>query len=136
MTSVLVVAIDKTEVLDIDITLPNLRALLSNGYLEAIYGWHPNGEWTCYLDEEGKLKGLPLNEKATVLAAQAGWPGAMVDVLCGTAIFLGPADDEGYDTDVPEWLINEARSVGIVRDLRSARQGPTSGPPNPADSPH
>lgn len=119
MTRVLLVTAARSEVLDMKITLHGLRNLLDGGYLEAIYGWHPNGEWTCYLDEEGKLKGLPVNERATVLAAQAGWAGAMSDFLCGNAIFLGPADSEGYDTDVPDWLIEEARSLGTVIDKRS-----------------
>lgn len=116
MTRVLIVTIDRSEIVDMDITLNSLRAIIDNGYLEAISGWHPYGEWTCYLDEEGKIKGLPLNENATLLAAQAGWVGAMSDVLCGTAIFLGPADEDGYDTDVPDWLINEARSLRVVKD--------------------
>jgi hypothetical protein len=121
MTRVLLVTPDKSEVLDTTITLPHLRTLIGGGYLEAIYGWHPNGEWCCYIDEEGKLKGLPVNQPASMLAAQAGWPGAMSDYLCGPAVFVGPTDDEGYDTEVPQWLIEEARTVGSVSDKTGKR---------------
>ena len=123
MTRMLVVTQQHSEVVDIDITLASLRGFLDNGYLEAIYGWHPYGEWSCYLDEEGKLKGLPVNETATLLAAQAGWAGAMSDVLCGTALFLGPADEEGFDTAVPDWLVVLANSI---RPVRNKTQGQTA----------
>jgi hypothetical protein len=116
MTRILVVTSNHAEVVNVKVTLGKLRSLIGGGYLEAISGWHPYGEWSCYLDEEGKIKGLPLNERATMLASQAGWSGAMSDVICGPALFLGPTDDEGYDTDVPDWLVQEARSIGQVKD--------------------
>lgn len=59
--------------------------------------------WHGYCDEEGKLKGLPVNEVATRLAHAAGWP--MGDALCGTVVFLGPPDSGGGETDVPGGLI-------------------------------
>lgn len=117
MTRILVVTPSHAEVTEVDVTLGSLRKLIGGGYLEAISGWHPYGEWSCYLDEEGKLKALPVNERATMLAAQAGWSGAMSDVICGTALFLGPTDDDGYDTDVPDWLVEEARSLGPVKGV-------------------
>lgn len=89
------VRVDGTaEVKPIEPELETLQGIVG-GYIEAV--GPADGRWTAYVDEEGLLKGLPLNRRATVMARQLG---AGDVLLVGPAVFLGPADDEGYDTDV------------------------------------
>lgn len=67
-------------------------ATLSNavgGYIEAVS--LPNG-LTLWVNEEGKLNGLPVNEYATRLFTSAF---GAVDIIVGNAIVTGGADDEG-----------------------------------------
>lgn len=52
------------------------------------------GAWSVLIDEEGKLRGLPANPVATMLAVRLGWEpgmglGAISDHLVGTAVFVG-----------------------------------------------
>jgi Domain of unknown function (DUF3846) len=75
-----------------------LRRLLNDGYLEGIRG----DGWFAYCDEEGKLKGLPVNMPATAIAHRHGWP--VGDLLCGPVVFLGEPDKDGRDTSVPDFL--------------------------------
>jgi Domain of unknown function (DUF3846) len=56
-----------------------------------------------YCDEEGKLKGLPVNKAATALAHTLGWMHG--DVLCGPVIFLGN-HPQGAEADVPQSVID------------------------------
>lgn len=90
------------------------------GYLEAIApsGMWP-GSWHAYINEEGKLHGLPSNRVATALAKAAGWS-AHGDELVGPAVFLGtgPGDDEedgdaAGESDVPELLIELGTTLGL-----------------------
>ena len=60
-----------------------------------------------YFDEDGKAKGLPLNQLASRFLRERGvrlFPG---DYIAGTAVLVGPATEAGYDTslngDVLEW---------------------------------
>jgi hypothetical protein len=76
---------------DIDPTLETFQGIV-DGQIEGVYG--PEGSF-IYCNEEGKLLGLPINDAATRLSGIQG------DVLCGTVVFVGQADEEGYDTDVP-----------------------------------
>lgn len=67
------------------------------GYIEAvgIDRMAPLPPFSMYLNEEGKLEGLPLNRRATLLAR--GTIGRN-DYIAGTAVLCGPVDDDGYDT--------------------------------------
>jgi hypothetical protein len=59
---------------------------------------------TAYVNEEGKLKGLPVNALATRLAHrdEAIYP---QDTINGDMIVLGPLDDEGDSTSLSdEWI--------------------------------
>ena len=47
---------------------------------------------TIWVNEEGKLNGLPINQKATQIWIKA-W--GNTDVMAGTAIITGGADSEG-----------------------------------------
>lgn len=57
---------------------------------------------TLYLDEEGKLIGLPVNETATRLTRGVL---SMWDIVVGDCVIAGPPDDDGEETSVSsEWL--------------------------------
>lgn len=82
---------------------PDLLKKAIGGWLEGIGGVdHADRPWFAYLDEEGKLKRLEPNWRATWLAMRLGWRG---DVLVGPVVFVGPPDAEGDDTDVPEFVL-------------------------------
>lgn len=105
----LVVMPDGTaQVRDIEPDSNSLNEIVG-GWLEAIYPANSRfGDWHAYVDEEGKLKGLPVNQSATMLAYAAGWAGR--DVLVGPVVFLGSAgegEDEGAEEgDVPPELVS------------------------------
>lgn len=85
--------------------IPSLAVLqaLVGGWLEGFtcIGSRVHG----YCDEEGKLKGLPVNGVATSVARALGWPAG--DLLCGPVVMLGD-HPKGDESDVPaevvEWL--------------------------------
>jgi len=60
---------------------------------------------SIYLDEEGKHKGRPINAWARGFARRLNWRGADDDLFVGDVLFLGPADREGDDTPVPEYVL-------------------------------
>ena len=61
---------------------------------------------SLYFNEEGKLLGLPINPRATVLlwAHNSAFRGH--DVIVGPAFIVGLPDDEGDDTTVPDDLVH------------------------------
>lgn len=63
-----------------------------------------NPRTSLYMDEEGKLKRLPVNRRASLLmwVHRPIFHGA--DFVCGPALLIGPSDDDGNDTDVPTEL--------------------------------
>lgn len=73
-----------------------------DGYIEVIGGIGSGGFWSAYVNEDGKLRGLPPNHVATALAHDAGWSGD--DVIVGTAVFVGTARGASL-TPVPDWLV-------------------------------
>lgn len=87
--------------------LPNddtlLRQLQSKvaGYIEAVSG----SRWVAYVNEEGKLEGLPTNWTATASLNELLPSFAGHDVIVGTAVFLGVRAD-GAETDVPQRIID------------------------------
>lgn len=71
---------------------------LVDGYIEAVGG----PDWVVYVNEEGKLDGLPVNARATAVV-ETLLPGFSAhDVLVGTAVFLGRDGED--ETHVPQWL--------------------------------
>lgn len=69
----------------------------------------PDPSWFAYCDEEGKLKDLDVNIKATALARQLGWRSR--DIISGPVLFVGPPDERGNDTDAPESLIRRIEEI-------------------------
>jgi hypothetical protein len=74
-------------------------------YNKAVGGWiealqlGPNA--SGYINEEGKLIGLPRNDKATKLchARKSIFP---TDFIVGPLLVVGPLDSEGNDTDLSD----------------------------------
>jgi len=76
---------------------------LVGGYIEGVPGGPvagTDGQWHAYLDEEGKIKQLPLNMRATVLLHEAqsihSW-----DTVNGDLVIVGNSHN-GDETDAPE----------------------------------
>jgi hypothetical protein len=76
---------------------------LVGGNIEVINLGRPPA--SLYFNEEGKLLGLSLNLRATVLlwAHNSAFRGR--DNILGDAFILGPPDQEGDDTSAPEELV-------------------------------
>jgi len=58
-----------------------------------------------YVNEEGKIHGLPLNRRATLLLWMHNPAFRYADIVVGDALLTGPADGHGYDTNVPDELV-------------------------------
>lgn len=73
-----------------------------DGFINAVRLYDYNGAEaaTIYVDDEGLLKGLMLNPMASALSFLFG----NTPHLVGRAIIVGKCDDEGYDTDLPDYL--------------------------------
>lgn len=88
--------------------LDSLRAVIGGGWLESVT-LSPTVHLYC--DEEGKLKGQPINEAASAVAHTMGWPRG--DMLCGTVILLGSGRG-GSETDIPEWVVDLVTQMADV----------------------
>lgn len=83
---------------EVDRDDPKAWQALVDGYLETI----TMPECVMVVNEEGKLRNLPLNIRATDLALdRLRLPGGGVDEIRGTAIVTGPDDGEGNFTSHP-----------------------------------
>ena len=78
---------------EIESSLGSFQAVV-DGYIEGVFG----NMATVYVNEEGLFKRLPYNPLATLFAKRN--LGRQGIVLVGTALIVGPPDDEGNDTDV------------------------------------
>jgi hypothetical protein len=78
------------------------------GYVEALDLTHPETGTTAtmWMNEEGKIEGLPANEWANVVAIVGGWRGPVVgDVIVGTVFLTGHDAETGETTSLPnEWV--------------------------------
>jgi hypothetical protein len=68
------------------------------GYFDIARNYNPhiNAEVTAYVHDEGLIIGLPVNVLASMIIGQ---------YLVGDAVIVGKTDSEGYDTDVPNELL-------------------------------
>jgi len=85
---------------------------LVGGYIEAIA--KSGGDWVAYINEEGKLHGLPFNTQADAMARALGFPFMDGDHLVGTVVFLGRAPGDPDEHDVPEHVLVMARAAGVL----------------------
>jgi len=95
------------EVTQVEDQLTALQAAIGGGWIEGVSS-AIDADWHAYCDEEGKLKGLPMNLVATTLAHALGW--IADDVLVGDVIFLGNGED-GAEADVPERVIQTLNNM-------------------------
>lgn len=86
----------KTEIED---SLSAFQAVVG-GYIEAVTG----NEATVFVNEEGLLQSLPFNPTASQFA-QYMITGSTY-MLVGTALIVGPADEEGNDTHVRQSVVD------------------------------
>lgn len=75
---------------------------ITGGLIEHIELQNPLS--SLYINEEGKLLELPVNRRATLLLWMHNPAFRMRDLIVGDALLVGPADSEGYDTNVPDAL--------------------------------
>lgn len=111
MRMLLVKADGEAQVLDEKADLATLQRLVG-GYIE-MFGPSEGSGWLGYCNEEGKLRRLPLNQRATTLAFEGGWHRGG-DFLVGDVVFLGPGDAEGGDTEVTDDFLALSEHVGKV----------------------
>lgn len=78
----------RTVTIDPDNSTETFQSLVG-GYIEAID--LPDGN-SAFLNEEGKLQGLPVNHAATTALRGHLMPG---DVIAGPLVVIGPADSAG-----------------------------------------
>lgn len=77
------------------------------GYVEAVTG----AGWHAYLNEDGKVQGLPPNPRATRMLDYLLRP---VGTVVGTVLFLG--SQGANEADVREDVLDVARALGEVRE--------------------
>lgn len=79
------------------------------GLIEAVrlYDGKGNEYATAYVNEEGLLIGLPMNPTAGALALLLG----NNPMLVGNMVIVGTSDDEGYDKDINETLLNFIKEI-------------------------
>ena len=94
----------------------NLRDLQQavGGFIEAVAVGQP--AMTLFANEDGKVMGLPVNRRATLLWWLLVPQSRHRDVLCGSVVLVGPADKDGRSTDIPEeirHLLFDAQSFKV-----------------------
>lgn len=120
--ALVVPAADSAYVTLLDVSLPNMQRLV-DGYVELL---NLPGGVSMYLNEEGKIKGLPVNGAANRLIAVLGDPGlAYDDFIVGNVVLLGAVnasgESDGEDYDVPQHVLEQCRIAMI--DLDDQTQG-------------
>lgn len=71
---------------------------------------------SLYLNEEGKVAGLPFNARATAMTWVHNSAFRGRDQIVGDAFLVGPVDDDGDDLSVPEEYVRvlfEARALRV-----------------------
>lgn len=71
-----------------------------------------NGD--MYVNEEGKLIGLPVNDVATLLADHFGYKRQLFDLIVGDVVILGPANNEGENTEVTNIIIDYLKGKNLL----------------------
>jgi hypothetical protein len=88
---------------EIEPTLDTFSQIVG-GWIEAVSG---RGGWMGYLNEEGKLDGLPPNPNGEQFLRTHGWQGSMWDVIVGPLVIVGKPDRHGNDTSLDEHFFQE-----------------------------
>lgn len=108
MIEVIVIPIEMDQALKLEKVdnqdLPAYRRLVGGGPIELVSMERPDAG--MYINENGKLDGLPLNVRATWLAAVHNDAFRNVDVIAGPAFIVGPADRQANDLGAPRELVD------------------------------
>lgn len=104
------VPVDPTAEVTVTATTGKLDVLqgIVGGYIEAVGG----DNYSIFLDEEGKLKGKPVNVRATKLAHRLKVI-SMLDVIVGDVAVLGLDPETGTNTDAPGWALTYLVDVQV-----------------------
>lgn len=73
---------------------------------------------SMFINDEGKLEGLPRNTVASLYAHSQGWID-VTDHICGNVVFIGPPDHVGDTTEMSsdlmtDLLLNIPNLIGIA----------------------
>jgi Domain of unknown function (DUF3846) len=93
---------------EIDTSLYSYLAKQVMGYVEAI---GLENECTMYLNEEGKLDGLPFNRHANSIAHALNRFLPDTDYIVGNVVICGPLNSEGDDTSLTPQHVTEIMNV-------------------------
>jgi hypothetical protein len=121
-----------------DNTAPLKAATLDSleDYRQAVGGWIeavdiPDLGVTMYVNEEGLIRDLPFNRRATFLW-QFHVPQAHDARLVGDVAVVGLTDDEGESTELPDNLLQRLLEPGIYR-VRTRQRGGSEWHEEPID---
>ena len=112
-------------VVDVEVTLSWLQQQVG-GYIQPVYvdqvltdRGRREVDACVYVNEEGKLDGLPVNPRATDFCALAigGW---LRDIIVGDVVIVGPPGPDGEGTPVPDDAIAVVREWGWLADTEAA----------------
>lgn len=93
------------------------------GYMEVLHLYNPDA--TLVVNEEGKMRNLPSNERATLLWYVHNPVFIGHDTIRGNAFITGIPDEDGTDTDAPEslqQLLFETRHFAV--EVQMVEDGP------------
>jgi hypothetical protein len=93
--------------------LPDDFRAIVGGHLEAVMFDQPRA--SLYINEEGKLMSLPVNQRATALTWAHNSAFRGLDVIAGDAVLVGPPDDDGDDQAVPEAYVELLFNTELYR---------------------
>lgn len=83
---------------------------------------------TLWVNEEGKINGLPLNPLGHALWGEVDIYGCIAagDWLAGPCVITGPPDDDGNSTAVPDWVLPRLARLAatiVVIEIPAGRRG-------------
>lgn len=103
-TGILIPVDEDQDIQIVEVATFNEYQALIGGFFQVIDLENP--ESSLYMDEEGKIKQLPVNRRATLLM----WAHRSVfrerDVVCGPALLIGSPDGRGDTQDIPDRLMS------------------------------
>ncbi len=99
---------------------------LVGGNLEVVELFRPSA--SLYINEEGKLNDLPLNQRATVITWAHNSAFRGYDLILGDAFIVGPVDGNGDDLTVPHELVKLLFDTSSYRiEIKTAGSSQWSG---------
>ena len=115
----IVIPVDPDEPVRVE-PVPADRAQRSETYRAWVQGWLEVVELrepgaSLYINEEGKIRQMPVNQRATALAWLhcPGFRGR--DLISGPAFLVGPVQENGEDGSVPDGLIHLVANTGLLQ---------------------